>query len=71
MHHGPFCIHCFSNLLHGPWYEAALPGREAFCMRDVGKGSDFSYSLLRYRASNDTEKINRLCICIGIPQYSA
>ena len=19
----------------GPWYEAALPGREAFCMRDV------------------------------------
>ncbi len=27
--------YAFSSEQIGPWYEAALPGREAFCMRDV------------------------------------
>jgi hypothetical protein len=29
----------------GPWYEAALPGREAFCMRDVSHQSSGAHAL--------------------------
>jgi hypothetical protein len=29
----------------GPWYEAALPGREAFCMRDVSHQSTGAHAL--------------------------
>jgi hypothetical protein len=29
----------------GPWYEAALPGREAFCMRDVAHQSTGAHAL--------------------------
>jgi hypothetical protein len=32
----------------GPWYEAALPGREAFCMRDVSHQVDGSLALGLY-----------------------
>ncbi len=29
----------------GPWYEAALPGRQAFCMRDVSHQGDGAHAL--------------------------
>jgi hypothetical protein len=29
----------------GPWYEAALPGREAFCMRDVAHQANGAHAL--------------------------
>ena len=32
----------------GPWYEAALPGRDAFCMRDVSHQVDGSLALGLY-----------------------
>lgn len=44
----------------GSWYEAALPGREAFCMRDVSHQAmgaqalgleDYTYNMLRHFAS--------------------
>ncbi|MFA6126609.1 MAG: hypothetical protein WC699_04845 [Bacteroidales bacterium] len=31
----------------GPWYEAAEPGREAFCMRDVSHQSMGAHALGR------------------------
>jgi hypothetical protein len=45
----------------GPWYEAALPGREAFCMRDVSHQcmgaqalglSVYTHNMLRHFAEN-------------------
>jgi len=48
----------------GPWYEAALPGRRAFCMRDVAHQvagaqalglSNYSHNMLRRFAENISE----------------
>ena len=48
----------------GPWYEAALPGREAFCMRDVSHQSmgaqalglaKYTHNMLRRFAENVTD----------------
>lgn len=45
----------------GPWYEASLPGRNAFCMRDVSHQSmgaqalglsDYTYSMLHHFAAD-------------------
>ncbi|NNK49182.1 MAG: hypothetical protein HKP01_09950, partial [Gemmatimonadetes bacterium] len=32
----------------GPWFEAALPGREAFCMRDVSHQAEGALALGLY-----------------------
>jgi hypothetical protein len=53
--------YAFSGDPVGLWYEAALPGREAFCMRDVSHQSmgaqalglaDFTHNMLRAFAKN-------------------
>ena len=43
----------------GPWYEAALPGREAFCMRDVSHQATGAHAL-------GLAGIRRTC-CAGSP----
>lgn len=49
----------------GPWYEAALPGRHAFCMRDTAHQADgaqalglarYNHNMLRRFAENISEK---------------
>jgi hypothetical protein len=37
----------------GPWYEAALPGRNAFCMRDVSHQTEGAAALGLYAANRD------------------
>jgi hypothetical protein len=37
----------------GPWYEAALPGRNAFCMRDVSHQTEGAAALGLYRANRN------------------
>src|SRR5690242_20379730 len=40
----------------GPWYEAALPGRNAFCMRDVSHQTEGAAALGLFSANH-----NMLC----------
>ena len=37
----------------GPWYEAALPGRNAFCMRDVSHQTEGAAALGLYAANRN------------------
>jgi hypothetical protein len=37
----------------GPWYEAALPGRDAFCMRDVSHQTEGAAALGLYAANRN------------------
>ncbi len=46
--------YAFTGYPVGPWYEAALPGREAFCMRDVSHQSTGAQAL---GLSNYTENM--------------
>jgi hypothetical protein len=56
--------YAFDNDPVGPWYEAALPGRHAFCMRDAAHQADgaqmlglarYNHNMLRRFAENISE----------------
>ena len=57
----------------GDWYEAALPGREAFCMRDVAHQSTgaqalglahYTYNML-YKFAANIAAVARLVFVLG------
>ena len=46
---GQASAYAFEDDAVGPWFEAALPGREAFCMRDVSHQAMGAHALGLHR----------------------